>query len=74
VRRPVWAESWKVSPAPRKFVVENDALMNVPSRPETPPPNVNWLRFCSSTLNVMSSLSSPFSLGWRSGAPSMGLK
>ena len=55
-------------------MVEKDALMNVPSRPLTPPPNVNWFRFCSSTLNVTSSLSSPFSLGRRSGAPSIGLK
>ena len=33
--------------------------MNVPSSPETPPPKVNWLRFCSWTLKVTSSLSSP---------------
>ena len=42
--------------------------MKVPSRPETPPPKVNWLRFCSSTLKVTSSLSSPSLLRLSSGA------
>ena len=55
-------------------MVEKLALRKVPSRPETPPPNVNWLRFCSSTLKVTSTLLSAISLGLMSGAPSIGLK
>jgi outer membrane protein insertion porin family len=57
-----------------KFAVEKLALTKVPSSPLTPPPNVNWLRFCSSTLKVTSILSSASALGPSSGAPSMGLK
>ena len=74
VRAPVWAEIWNVSPRPRKLAVENEALRKVPSRPLTPPPNVNWLRFCSSTLKVTSSFSSPSELGAMLGGPSIGLK
>ncbi len=55
-------------------MVENDALRKVPSSRETPPPKVNWLRFCSWTLKVTSTLSSPWDDGARSGAPSIGLK
>ena len=55
-------------------MVAKDALMNVPSSPLTPPPKVNWLRFCSSTLNVTSTLFSASSLGLMSGAPSICLK
>ena len=44
---------------PPDLLLNNAALMNAPSSPDTPPPKVNWLRFCSSTLNVTSSLSSP---------------
>ena len=55
-------------------MVEKLALMKVPSSPETPPPKVNWLRFCSSTLKVTSTLLSAVSLGRMSGAPSICLK
>jgi hypothetical protein len=74
VRLPLWAEIWKVSPRPRKFAVEKLALMNVPSSPLTPPPNVNWLRFCSVTLKVTSMRSSPRLLGPSSGTPFDGLE
>jgi hypothetical protein len=59
---------------PRKFAVEKDALRKVPSRPLTPPPKVNWLRFCSSTLNGDVELVLPELAGCYLGRPLHGLK
>ena len=39
-----------------KFAVENESCPNTPSYCETPAPNDSWLRFCSSSFSVTSTL------------------
>ena len=39
-----------------KFAVENDSCPNTPSYCDTPAPNDSWLRFCSSSFRLTSTL------------------
>jgi hypothetical protein len=59
-----------------KLAVWNDSWPKNPSNSDTPAPKVSWLRFCSSSFSLTSTLF--FSLGvfWTSTSlpPSSGLK
>ena len=50
----------RLSPRPRKFAVWNDSWPKNPSNCDTPAPKVSWLRFCSSSFILTSTLFSVF--------------
>ena len=56
------------SPRPRKFEVWNDSCPKKPSNCDTPAPNVSWLRFCSSSFSVTSTLFFSFGVFWNINA------
>ncbi len=63
---PACSESVRLSPRPRKFDVWNDSWPKKPSNCETPAPNVSWLRFCSSSFSLTSTLFVSFGVFWTS--------